>query len=388
MNARMQALRRLISESKRLLSGDWDRDLAGRLFEVAEQIGEQFSDERSASLGEATLGYSAYLSSFVESLVGPNASQRVQLAALLEELADSANRLAPEAPEAAAPAAPKPGKPAAPAPAAAVAAPAVQAAPAPLVVLVDPSAQEAGLLEPLLALSGHALRAVTRVDRSIVQQMSDPQVRALVIPAAALDVWEKLIKLEPGLDEAQRRVSLFVTAREDDLGLRLKASRAGADGYFVLPGARERLAREIAEVLAERVRPFHALIVDDDASMTLFFDSVLRKAGLSTRVVNDSTKAPTALVDFVPDVILLDLHMPGMSGLDLLTVFRAHPKTAFTPVVLISGDDDEERRFDTLTAGGDDFLRKPIRPKHLVAAVRGRAQRARWLRRALREAMG
>jgi DNA-binding response OmpR family regulator len=53
-------------------------------------------------------------------------------------------------------------------------------------------------------------------------------------------------------------------------------------------------------------------------------------------------------------------------------------------VVLISGDEAEERRFETLTAGGDDYLIKPIRPKHLVAAVTGRAQRARWLRRALR----
>ncbi|MBL8242547.1 MAG: GGDEF domain-containing response regulator, partial [Rhodanobacteraceae bacterium] len=65
-------------------------------------------------------------------------------------------------------------------------------------------------------------------------------------------------------------------------------------------------------------------------------------------------------------------------------LFRAHPKTAFTPVVLISGDEDQERRFETLTAGGDDYLLKPLRPKHLVAAVTGRAQRSRWLRRALR----
>ena len=118
--------------------------------------------------------------------------------------------------------------------------------------------------------------------------------------------------------------------------------------------------------------------------MTMVVDSVLRRSGMDTRVINDPCLALAILDTFVPDVILLDLHMPGLSGLELLSLFRAHTKTAFTPVVLISGDENQERRFETLTAGGDDYLLKPLRPKHLVAAVSGRAQRSRWLRRALR----
>ena len=61
-------------------------------------------------------------------------------------------------------------------------------------------------------------------------------------------------------------------------------------------------------------------------------------------------------------------------------VIPVHPRTAFTPVVLLSGDADVEKRFDALHIG-DDFLLKPIRPRHLVAAVTSRARRARWMRR-------
>ena len=159
---------------------------------------------------------------------------------------------------------------------------------------------------------------------------------------------------------------------------------ACADGFFVLPAATDALAREIVEVLRDRIDPYRALIIDDDVSMTMVVESVLRRSGMDTRVINDPNSALAILDGFIPDVILLDLHMPGLSGLELLSLFRAHTKTAFTPVVLISGDEDQERRYETLTAGGDDYLMKPLRPKHLVAAVTGRAQRSRWLRRALR----
>jgi PleD family two-component response regulator len=90
-----------------------------------------------------------------------------------------------------------------------------------------------------------------------------------------------------------------------------------------------------------------------------------------------------ALHNFTPDVILADLYMPQISGFELLALFRAHPRTAFTPVVLLSGDSDMEKRFAALHIGGDDYLTKPIRPRHLVAAVTGRARRARWMRREL-----
>jgi len=127
------------------------------------------------------------------------------------------------------------------------------------------------------------------------------------------------------------------------------------------------------------------LIVDDDASMTLFCGSILRHNGMETRAVNAPEAALEALSDFIPDVIIADLYMPEISGLELVALFRAHPKTLFTPVILLSGDDDAEKRFDTLIIGGDDYLTKPIRPRHLVAAVASRARRARWLKRELKD---
>lgn len=384
----IELLREMCVEAKSLLTTAWDMELAERVCERTEELAEPLNDPRHTSLAEAALGFAAYLSAFTDSRVGPIESRRLQLETLLDAVSEQLDRLetstalemAPPELELTIELAPAPVQlPDAPA---AVALPEVK--PLDTIVFIDPTGRDAGTLGLALEDVGYIVQPLLRLDRQIGQWLAKPEVKALILPAAGLDVWDKLLQLDPALDQARRRIGLFVVARSDDPRMRLKAGQARADGFFVLPGSVDALAREIVEVLRDRLDPYRALIIDDDASMTMVVDSVLRRSGMDTRVINDPGQALAILDDFVPDVILLDLHMPGLSGLDLLSLFRAHTKTAFTPVVLISGDEDQERRFETLTAGGDDYLLKPLRPKHLVAAVTGRAQRSRWLRRALR----
>ena len=71
--------------------------------------------------------------------------------------------------------------------------------------------------------------------------------------------------------------------------------------------------------------------------------------------------------------------MPGMSGTELTALIRGHEDFAHTPIVFLTGDPDPERQFEALESGADDFLSKPIRPRHLIAAVHSRIKRARSL---------
>ena len=381
----LEPIRQLIADARALLAERWDPSRAENVCERAEQLTEPLNDPRHGSLAEAALGFAAYLSAFTESSAGPMEAKRVQMEALLESVNEQLQRL--ETSTALELMTPEPEPPApAPAPAAGEPSEPVVAAPAAVdtIVFIDPTGRDAGVLGMELEEFGYQVQPLLRLDRQTGHWLNQPQVKALILPVAGLDVWEKLVQLDPSLDAARRRIGLFVVSRSDDPRLRLRASQSAADGFFVLPGAVDALAREIVEVLRDRLDPYRAMVIDDDVTMTMVVESVLKRSGMNTRVITDPTKALTSLDEFVPDVILLDLHMPGLNGLELLSLFRAHPKTAFTPVVLISGDEDQERRFETLTAGGDDYLLKPLRPKHLVAAVTGRAQRSRWLRRALR----
>ncbi len=127
--------------------------------------------------------------------------------------------------------------------------------------------------------------------------------------------------------------------------------------------------------------PYRVLVVEDDASQALFAESVLRGAGIHAVAVREATQVMPQMEDFRPDLVLMDLHMPGISGTELTGMIRAHPAFTHIPIVFLTGDQDPERQFEALEKGADDFLSKPIRPRHLMAAVHSRIKRARALAR-------
>ncbi|MFT4178336.1 MAG: EAL domain-containing protein [Thermomonas sp.] len=125
--------------------------------------------------------------------------------------------------------------------------------------------------------------------------------------------------------------------------------------------------------------PFRVLIVEDDRSQAVFAEAILRGAGMVAEVVAMPERMMAALESFNPDLVLMDLHMPGASGTTLTAQIREHPRFSHTPVVFLTGDQDPERQLEALEHGGDDYILKPVRPRHLIAAVQSRVRRARAL---------
>ena len=123
--------------------------------------------------------------------------------------------------------------------------------------------------------------------------------------------------------------------------------------------------------------PYRVLIVEDDRGQALFAQSVLHGAGMQAEVQMQSDGVLEAMQRFQPDLVLMDLHMPGKDGMSLTLLIRQQPEYLHLPIVFLTGDPDPERQFEVLESGADDFLNKPIRPRHLIAAVSNRIQRAR-----------
>jgi len=132
-----------------------------------------------------------------------------------------------------------------------------------------------------------------------------------------------------------------------------------------------------AALLQASASPYRILIVEDDRSQALFAQSVLHGAGMHAQVEMTAAAVPQAIADYRPDLILMDLHMPDLDGIRLTTMIRQHPQHQLLPIVFLTGDPDPERQFEVLDSGADDFLNKPIRPRHLIAAVSNRIRRAR-----------
>lgn len=111
------------------------------------------------------------------------------------------------------------------------------------------------------------------------------------------------------------------------------------------------------------------LVVDDYEPNLRGLCALLEAAGYSVSAASNGTDALRMVGDHAPDLVLLDVVMPGKSGLDVCQELKSNPTTCLTPIVLVSATQDRKKRIDGLRLGADDFLNKPIDPEELRARV-------------------
>ena len=116
------------------------------------------------------------------------------------------------------------------------------------------------------------------------------------------------------------------------------------------------------------VKP-RVLVVDDDSALAEMLGIVLRTDGFEPAFVADGSLALQAFRDTKPDVVLLDLMLPGMSGIDVCRAIRAE---SGTPIIMLTAKTDTIDIALGLESGADDYVVKPFKPKELVARVRAR----------------
>ena len=126
---------------------------------------------------------------------------------------------------------------------------------------------------------------------------------------------------------------------------------------------------------------FRALVVDDDSAMRDSLSVLLEAAGWQVDLLDNAAKVEKQLITFQPDVVVSDVRMPGMSGLELLQSLSG---VTDPPVVLISAHGDIPMAVQAMQDGAYSFLEKPFEPRRLLAALRNAAERHRLNRSAER----
>jgi len=185
--------------------------------------------------------------------------------------------------------------------------------------------------------------------------------------------------LQEGLE--QKIPLLFFSHNETDTPTRLAAVRAGGQEFFTGSLDASSLLERI-EVLTHvsQYDPYKVLIVDDSKAQATHTERVLNSAGILTHTLTEPILAMDALAEFQPDLIILDMYMPECNGTELAKVIRHNDRYVSVPIIYLSAEDDLDKQLDAMSEGGDDFLTKPIKPRHLIATVRNRAARARNLK--------
>ncbi len=111
------------------------------------------------------------------------------------------------------------------------------------------------------------------------------------------------------------------------------------------------------------------LIVDDDVQTTILLASIVTLNGHQPTSVTNSRNAVEVANSTIPDLILLDIMMPEINGIQLCKIFQSTPNLRHIPIVIVSALNDIGSKKDAFNAGAKDFITKPVHPKELAQKI-------------------
>jgi DNA-binding response OmpR family regulator len=114
----------------------------------------------------------------------------------------------------------------------------------------------------------------------------------------------------------------------------------------------------------------HVLVAEDDRDIGELIARYVGRNGWTPRLVVSGSDALTYVKEHQVDLVILDLMLPGLSGLEVCRALRADPKTAAIPIIMVTAKAEESDRISGLELGADDYVAKPFSPNELMARVR------------------
>ena len=121
------------------------------------------------------------------------------------------------------------------------------------------------------------------------------------------------------------------------------------------------------------------LIIDDDKSTTRLLEIILSKDNYEIVAVNNSEEALSTAVVYSPDLILLDVMMPGVDGLEICRNLRAEPQFTQIPVIFFTSIGNVEEKVAAFDSGATDFLTKPVHPEELKIRIKTLISRSEYI---------
>ncbi len=236
-----------------------------------------------------------------------------------------------------------------------------------LLLVIDGDPGHASLVVHFLKHAGFNARGFTSIN-ACIQAAIDTNPDAILLdaelhPEGAL----ALIHTLRGVF-TQNPPIILMSARTD-VQTRLRALRAGCSDYLLKPLNFEQLLEKLLQSLRSPERAYRVLIVDDDLDMAEFEAEVLRYAGMEVLCVDNPLKSLEKASQFHPDLVILDLHMPEVNGLELAQLLRQDPDFELLPIIFITADTDLDVHEKIKALGVNALLLKPIEADQLIKRV-------------------
>jgi diguanylate cyclase (GGDEF)-like protein len=256
--------------------------------------------------------------------------------------------------------------------------------PAPFdILVVDSDLAILTSLQGLAAREGMSVRGAGNREEALAE-MSRRSPDGLIVDIRLPDGFgSELVEHARNLPSGESMAILMVGGPSPFVN-RVDAIHCGADAYFDKPVPVEELMRRLEHLLERgRTEPPRVLSVEDDPDQAAFVRAVLESAGYRVRICADAKNLEAELSAFRPDLVLLDIQLPGPDGYSLARYIRQQEAHAALPILFLTTQSHIESQIESMRAGGDEYLVKPVAPGLLLSAAAARIERARFLRNLL-----
>ncbi len=214
-----------------------------------------------------------------------------------------------------------------------------------------------------------AREAITRVRPDIV--LLDMSVATF---SEGLTLLEELARSIPP-------IPVLIFANGDRAGDRVAIARRQGRGFFQKPIA----ISPVLEAITQTLKPANkieakVMVLDDDRLTVRLLQTLLEPWGLQVTTLTNPQEFWEQLEAVTPDLLILDVQMPEIDGIELCQMLRNDPRWAWLPILFLTGHQDADTIQQVFAAGGDDYVSKPIVPAELITRILNRLERTRLLR--------
>ncbi len=246
------------------------------------------------------------------------------------------------------------------------------------ILFVDDDETVLASAKTALAQSG-ATAVMAATAAAARQAVAEQHIDATIVDVCLGD--ESGLELVRELREAHAGMVIVVLSRLTEFTTKIEALRAGADAYFEKPVDWLVFSRTVLSLLDGVSGPARVLVVEDDRVSAAIVKRMLENDGHEVGLCSDAARFDQILGEFRPDLILMDIELPQISGTELTRYLRQDQRFETVPVIYLTGIEGDPRALAEAAASGEQVLRKPVPADVLLATVAGRLEHFRRLRR-------
>lgn len=208
------------------------------------------------------------------------------------------------------------------------------------------------------------------------QRMPDGLI--VEIPIRDGDAYNLIEKVR-GMQDGDKP-AIFIVSKQTGFLDKVRSIHCGADAHYEKPIDLKAMSRRLRYLLDKtNLTPPKILSVEDDPDQAAFIRAFLESVGYQVKTFTDPKNFDSFMSEFKPDLVILDVMLPGVTGYELARYIRQDERHATLPVIFLTTHGQLDARIESTRSGGDDHLVKPVPPALLLNSVSSKLERARFL---------